>query len=126
MRFFGAEQGHRGSVREYCPNARFLERVNCGVCMSRSIDDVAPVEQCCNSGIDLVERSDKIADIRILWCVKANHFADQHTKIMVECPVRGNTPQCGLPEVDMSIDKARHGNHATAVDLDNGPTPDVS
>jgi len=125
MRFFGAEESHWGAVRKYCPNARFLERVDRGVGMSRRIDDVAPVEQRRNARIDLIERADEIADICILWRIEANDLANQHTKVVVECPVCSNTPQCGLPEVDMTVDKARHGNHAAAVYLGHGPTPDV-
>ena len=126
MRLLGAEQRHRRAVGENRADARFLERIDGGVCMSGRVDDVAPVEQRRDAGIDLVERADEIADIDVLRRVKPDHLADQHAEILVERPVGGDTAQCSLPEMDVPIDKARHGDHATAVDLDHRPAADIS
>jgi hypothetical protein len=126
MRLLGAEKGHWGAVSEYRANARFLERVDGGIGMGRRIDYVAPIEQRCNAGIDLIERSDQIADVHVLRRIEADDLANQHAKIVVERPVRGNAPERGLPEVDVAVYKARHGDHAAAVDLDNGPTADIA
>src|SRR5271169_6899774 len=126
MRLLGPEKGHRGAVGEYRANARFLKRIDGGIGMRRRIDDVAPIKQRCNAGIDLIERSDEIADVDILRRVKADDLANQHAKIVVECPVRGNAPERGLPEVDVTVYKARHGDHAAAVDLHNGPAADIA
>ena len=125
MRFFSAEESHRRAVRKYCPNSGFLKGVDRGVGMCRRIDDVAPIEQRRNARIDLIKRASEIADICVFRLVEADDLANQHAEVVVERPVCGDTPQRGLPEVDMAIDKARHGNHAAAVDLDHRPTADV-
>ena len=126
MRLFRTEQGHRGAIGEYRANGRFPKRVDGSVGVSRRIDDVAPIEQRRDAGVDLVECSDQIADIDVLRRIEANDLADQHTEIVVQCPVRRDTAECGLPEVDVSVDETRHGNHAAAVDLDRRPTADVA
>src|ERR1700691_4912830 len=125
MRFFSAEESHRGAVRKYCPNSRFLKGVDRGVGMCRRIDDVAPVEQRRNAGIDLIKRDSEIADICVFRLVEADDLANQHAEVVVEGPVCGDTSQRGLPEMDMAVDKARHRDHAAAVYLAYGPTADV-
>ena len=94
-----------------------LERIDGGVGMGRRIDDVAPVEQRRNARIDLIEGAYQIADVNVLRRVELDDLANQHAKIVVERPVRGDAAQRGLPEMDVAVDKARHGDHATAVDL---------
>ena len=126
MRLLGAEKGHRRAVGEYRANARFLEHIDGGIGMRRRIDDVAPIKQRCDAGIDLIERSDEIADVDILRRVEADDLANQHAEIVVERPVGGDAAERGLPEVDVAVYKARHGDHAAAVDLDNGPAADVA
>ena len=90
--------------------------------MVRRVDDMAPVEKGCYPGIDLIECSDEIAYICILWRIKPHSFPDQYAEILVERPIRSNSAQRRLPKVDMPIDEARHGNHATAVNFSNRPT----
>src|SRR5271170_4174144 len=125
MRFFGAEQGHRRTVSEYRANTRFPERVDSGISVGRRIDDVAPVEQRGYAGIDLIKRSHQIADVHVLRRIEAHDPANQHAKVMVERPIRGDAAQRGLPQVDMPVDKARHGDHAAAIDFVYGPAAKV-
>src|SRR5262249_8858069 len=126
MRLFGAEQSHRGTVRKDRSKARFLKRIDGRVGMLRRVDDVAPVEKGGYPGIDLIECSDEVSYVRVLRCIEPNDFPNEHTEIVIERPIRSNTAQCRLPEMNMAIDKTRHSNHATAVDFFNGPPPYVA
>ena len=103
-----------------------FQRVDSRIRVGRRIDNMAPVEQRGDAGIDLVKRPDQVADIDILRGVKPNHLADQHAEIMVEGPVRGDAAQRRLPKVKWPLIKSGHGDHATAVDLDHRPTTKVS
>ena len=58
--------------------------------------------------------------------MQSDQLADQHAEIVIERPVGGDAAQRRLPEMDVAVYEAGHGDHAAAVDLDHGPAAEVS
>ena len=68
------------------------------------VDDVAPVKKGGDARIDLVERTDEVADVDVLWRVKPYHLTNEYTEILVQRPVGGDPAQRRLPQVNVPVD----------------------
>jgi hypothetical protein len=78
--------------------------------------DVRPVEKCCHTGVDRLERAEEVAGVHVLRAVGRRQGVEDQREVPVERNVRRYAADHGLPGVPMRVDKARNDDRARGVD----------
>ena len=77
---------------------------------------MAPIENRRRTDIDLVQRTDKICEVRIVRGVARSDPGMHFMQVFGDRPVAGDAADARLPGMNMRIDEAGHDDHPRRID----------